>query len=300
MSAIESNRPTPSAELEAAALRPADRSTERATARRGWRPPALLQFSAALHCGAFGLTAYQPRWWPWTLAAVLADHASLVAAGLLPRSHLIGSNWTRLPAAAAAQGQIALTLDDGPNPDITPRALRILEEHGARATFFCIGEQARRYPALLRECVAAGHAIENHSDSHPFCFSVLGPRHLEREIARAQETLSTLSGQSPRFFRAPAGLRNPLLDLQLHRAGLQLASWTRRGFDTANGDPDRIFNRLTHNLEAGDILLLHDGRAAPTARGVPVSLEVLPRLLQLLRAREFRTITLREALPCPL
>jgi peptidoglycan/xylan/chitin deacetylase (PgdA/CDA1 family) len=297
MSAIESNRRTPRAKLEAAP--PADRTPARVTQRRSWRPAPLLQFSAALHCGALGLTAYQPRWWPWTLAAVLANHVPLVAAGLLPRSRLIGSNWTRLPAAAAAQGQIAITLDDGPNPDITPQALRILQEHGARATFFCIGEQARRYPELLRECVAGGHAIENHSDSHPLNFSVLGPRRLGREIARAQDTLATLSGQSPRFFRAPAGLRSPLLDLQLHRAGLQLASWTRRGFDTVNGDPDRIFSRLTHNLGAGDILLLHDGHAAPSARGVPVSLEVLPRLLQLVRARQLRTITLREALPCP-
>src|SRR5215472_8500220 len=119
MSAIDSNRPTPGAAPEAP-LRAADRSNERATPRRGWRPPRLLHFSAALHCGALGLTAYQPHWWPWTLAAVLANHVSLVAAGLVPRSNLIGSNWTRLPAASAAQGQIALTLDDGPNPDITP------------------------------------------------------------------------------------------------------------------------------------------------------------------------------------
>ena len=298
MSAVDRGTPTPSAEPGAAARRSAAAPLETGGESR-WHPAPLLQASAALHCAAIGVTVWRPHWWPWTLATVLANHLQLVATGLVPRSQLLGSNWTRLPAAAAARGQIALTLDDGPDPEITPQVLRLLREHGTRATFFCIGERARRHPELVRECVAAGHAIENHSDTHSACFSLFGPRRIAREIARAQDTLADLSGQAPRFFRAPAGLRNPFLDAQLHRAGLQLASWTRRGFDTVKSDPERILERLEHNLGAGDILLLHDGHAARSARGIPVSLEVLPRLLARLRARHLQLIALRDAMTCP-
>ena len=108
--------------------------------------------------------------------------------------------------------------------------------------------------------------------------------------------LTPLSGSAPRFFRAPAGLRNPLLDPALQRQGLQLASWTRRGFDTVSTDAASVLARLTRNLAAGDILLLHDGHAARTAAGTPLVLEVLPRLIEAIAQRSLRPVTLREAL----
>jgi len=101
----------------------------------------------------------------------------------------------------------------------------------------------------------------------------------------------------PRFFRAPAGLRNPFLDPVLVRLKLRLASWTRRGFDTVSADADAVFRRLASPLKVGDILLLHDGHAAHTRAGRPVILEVLPRLLETLSARQLKSVTLRSALP---
>jgi len=90
----------------------------------------------------------------------------------------------------------------------------------------------------------------------------MGPRGIEQEIVDAQHSIARITGQSPRFFRAPAGLRNPFLDPVLCRLQLRLASWTRRGFDTVNVDSDRVYRRLTRSLGPGDILLLHDGHAA--------------------------------------
>jgi peptidoglycan/xylan/chitin deacetylase (PgdA/CDA1 family) len=111
-----------------------------------------------------------------------------------------------------------------------------------------------------------------------------------------------VTGQNPRFFRAPAGLRNPFLEPILKRLNLQLASWTRRGFDTVNADPEDVYRRLERSLAGGDILLLHDGhaaraRAGSPAAGTPVILEVLPRLLETLSRRQLRPVTLRAALP---
>ena len=261
--------------------------------RPRWRPSPLLFASAGVHGGAVAAVLAQRALWPWAVGALVANHAVLTAAGLTPRSRLLGPNCTHLPAAGRAQ--IALTLDDGPDPEVTPQVLEVLAAHGARATFFCIGERVAAHPALAREILAHGHAIENHSQRHLHHFSLLGPRRLQAEIERAQETIGATTGAAPRFFRAPAGLRSPLLDPLLQRLGLQLASWTRRGFDTVEGRPARVLEALVRDLSAGDILLLHDGHAARTDAGTPVVLEVLPKLLAAFAAAGLAPVTLREA-----
>jgi peptidoglycan/xylan/chitin deacetylase (PgdA/CDA1 family) len=238
----------------------------------------------------------RPALWPWLVGGVVADHALLMAAGLWPRSRLLGPNWVRLPAAAAAQRQIAVTIDDGPDPEVTPRLLDILEQSGAQASFFCIGERVAAEPQLARDIVRRGHTLENHSLRHLHRFSLLGPRSMRAEVERAQQLISDTVGEPPRFFRAPAGLRNPFLDPILTHLGLQLVSWTRRGFDTVTPEPDRVLARLVHGLAGGDIVLLHDGHAARTASGVPVSIEVLPQLLHAAAAAQLTPVTLRATL----
>jgi peptidoglycan-N-acetylglucosamine deacetylase len=263
-----------------------------------WRPSPLLLASAAVHLGAAAALIARPRAWPWTLSALLANHVVLAAAGLWPRSQLLGANWTRLPERGnlALRG-VAITIDDGPDPDVTPRVLELLEGYEARASFFCIGERVLRYPDLAQEIVRRGHVIENHSQRHRHNFSLLGPGGMTSEVSQAQESIYRVTGSSPQFFRAPAGLRNPFLDPVLTRLKLRLASWTRRGFDTVSADAEAVFRRLANPLQAGDILLLHDGHAARTRRGQAVILDVLPRLLDALRARGLKSVTLRSALP---
>jgi len=267
-----------------------------AHARRPWRPTPLLQASFVLHLGALGLLAIQPGWWPWGLGAVAANHLALTAVGLWPRSRGLGPNWVRLPTPA---GRIAITIDDGPDPEVTPTVLDLLDRFDARASFFCIGAKAARYPELCREIVRRGHAVENHGQHHYHHFALLGPRQMAREIKAGQDGLAAVTGQRPSFFRPTAGLRSPFLEPILARHGLYLASWTRRGYDTRNRDGDDVVRRLTSGLAAGDILLLHDGNAARTAAGVPVILVALPRVLERAAAAGLTPITLRSALEQP-
>jgi peptidoglycan/xylan/chitin deacetylase (PgdA/CDA1 family) len=250
-----------------------------------------------VHVGAATALLARPHAWPWALSAVVANHAGLAAAGLWPRSQLLGPNWIRLPAHDGESGAVAITIDDGPDPDVTPQVLSQLAERRARATFFCVGERVECHADLTREIVSRGHDIENHSQRHRHNFSLMGPRGLSAEISRAQDSILRVTGSSPRFFRAPAGLRNPFLDPVLARLQLRLASWTRRGFDTVNANADAVYRRLAGPLQSGDILLLHDGNAARSRRGTPVILEVLPRLLDAVAAKQLRTVTLRSALP---
>jgi peptidoglycan-N-acetylglucosamine deacetylase len=255
----------------------------------------MVGLSLGLHLLLPVLLVWHLDWWPALLGLLLLDHLLLVSQGLWPRSRGLGPNLTRLPPEAAARNEVAITIDDGPDPEVTPRVLALLAERGAHATFFCIGERAARHPALCRDIVAAGHELGNHGQRHPRLASLLGLGGWAREIGDAQRTLGALSRQPPRYYRAVAGLRNPMLDPVLHRLGLQLASWTRRGFDTRCGDAARVRARLLHRLAPGDILLLHDGHAARTAQGLPVILAVLPGLLDALAERRLRAVTLSRA-----
>jgi len=261
-----------------------------------WHSSPLIRASLALHVLALVMLAVDRTHWLWIAALVVTDHLLVVGVGLWPRSQWLGPNWTRLPAAAAARNEIALTIDDGPDPQVTPRVLSVLERYGCRATFFCIGREAQRHPGLCREIVRRGHAIENHSQRHSHAFSLLGPGGLMQELALSQDTLTRISGQPPQFFRAPAGLRNMFLQPVLAKLGLRLASWSARGFDTRIGDAERIKKRLLRDVRPGAILLMHDGHAARTAQGVPVILEALPAVLEAAAAAGLRTVTLREAL----
>ncbi|HUX74676.1 MAG TPA: polysaccharide deacetylase family protein [Steroidobacteraceae bacterium] len=267
--------------------------------RSRYVPSPLIRASIALHLGAGAALLARPQSWPFALGALVADHLLLSTAGLWPQSRLLGPNWTRLPAASAKLGHVAITIDDGPDPEVTPRVLSILQQYGASATFFCVGRRVERHAALALDIAHRGHAIENHGYRHTKAFSLLGPKMIYAEISRGQDSIAAACGDRPRFFRAPAGLRNPFLEPVLTKLQLRLVSWSRRGFDTVNRHPDDVLRRLTGALRGGDILLLHDGNAARSARGVPVILEVLPRLLETLRARNLEPITLRSALADP-
>lgn len=262
---------------------------------RDWHPTFLVRLSFALHASALLLVLVEPGQWRWALGGVVANHIVLTLAGLWPRCDWLGSNWTQLPAAAVARNEVAMTIDDGPDPAVTPQVLDILDRYSAKATFFCIGDKAAQYPDLCREIVRRGHAVENHSQRHCHNFAFLGFSGFLRELQAAQDSLFAVSGQHPLFFRAPAGLRNPFLDPVLHRLGLQLASWSIRGFDTRIGDAERVKGRLLRGLRAGAILLLHDGNAARTAAGIPVILEVLPDILAAAAAGHLNFVTLRQA-----
>ena len=260
-----------------------------------WRPTPLIQGSYALHGVAVASAIVMPSTWPWVLGAVAVNHALITTACMLPRSKWLGPNITRLPDHIAASRRIALTIDDGPHPENTPRVLDLLDAANAKATFFCIGTEVVRHAALAREIVARGHCIENHSQHHLKRFATLGPRRMRAEVAAAQDSIAATVGRVPRFFRPTAGFRNPFLDPILADLDLRLATWTRRPFDTRCNNADQVVARLTHDLRGGDILLMHDGNSARSADGQPVFASALPRLLERLHTAGLQSITLDQA-----
>lgn len=189
------------------------------------------------------------------LGAVLAAGAGAVAWGALaPGSQLFGSSIRR----TGRPNTVALTFDDGPNPALTPRLLRLLDEHRIRATFFLIGRYVRECPALVQEIAACGHTIGNHTDTHPSLFWI-APSKIDAELARCQEAIEKACGRRPIWMRPPFGIRGPQLSSVVRRAGFRgLVMWSRWARDWQPQHITDILHRL-RRVRGGDIVLLHDG-----------------------------------------
>lgn len=258
-----------------------------------WQASVFLKASAVLHVGAAVSVLLWPSTMAFAIASLIANHVVLATASLWPRSSLLGSNVLRL---ASHRAEIALTLDDGPDPQVTPQVLDILAEKNIKATFFCIASKVQRYPELVQRMIAEGHHIENHSMQHRHYFSVMSMGGMRKEIMLAQQAIEDATGRKPQFFRAPAGLRNPFLDPILHRLDLKLVSWTRRGFDTRVHDANKITKRLLANAKAGDILLLHDGNSSRGKNGQAVILDVLPQLIEKITQQNLRFVRLADGM----
>lgn len=214
--------------------------------------------------------------WPWLYAT------------LMPACSWWGPLFSRLPAAEGAD--VWLTIDDGPDPEDTPRLLDLLDAHGAKATFFVIGRKARQHPDLIREMVRRGHEIGNHTQTHPSgVFWAFGPRAQEVEVAECSAAIRAAAPDARlRWFRAPAGLRNHWLHPVLDRAGLKLAGWSARGFDGVQTDQNRIVARLVRGIQPGAVLLIHEGRR--TSDGARLASLVLEPLLGELARRGCRCV----------
>jgi peptidoglycan/xylan/chitin deacetylase (PgdA/CDA1 family) len=236
----------------------------------GWY--GVLLWLAARHGGAVGAT-------------VALAFGLLLAWMLLPGFGL--AHW-RGPRGSR---RIALTFDDGPNPPHTDAILEVLAQHGAKATFFMIGDNVALHRELVARLLAAGHEIGNHSHTHrklAFC----GPATIEREVGPAQRALEA-AGARPRWFRAPHGFKSPFLGSILRRHGLRLVAWTRGCWDTDKPGVDTIVRRTVPRLQGGQILLLHDGQLGCDRSQTTAALGAI---LEGCRARGLTPVTLTELL----
>ncbi len=245
------------------------------------RPPRhpwawLWPFAASQ---VLALSVWALAGWRWGLAALLLSHLAVVWGTLKPQSRLFGPVLVRLPGD---DHSVWLTIDDGPS-DETGAILDLLDAHGAKATFFLVGERALARPDTVREIVRRGHGIGNHSFDHPSAwFWALPPAAMRAQIDRAQAALAQTAGTPPRWFRAVVGMANPFVGAALKRHGLARVAWSARGFDAVEAEPAKVVARIERDLRPGAIVLLHEG--AKHGRNV----ETLALLLDRLRALDYR------------
>jgi peptidoglycan-N-acetylglucosamine deacetylase len=252
-----------------------------------------LLWLLSLFCIAFALRALVVGPVPaaWQSALLLLTLATVATLGVFfPRLQVYVDV---LQSAAPGQRCVALTFDDGPHPQTTRRVLALLAEHGATATFFVVGQKVERYPDVVREIAAAGHELGLHGYSHDRLYSLRSTRYVARDLARTQRAIEQACGVHTRLFRPPIGFIGHLIAIASERAGVELVAWSARGFDGwSRATRQTVLPRLLRGVRDGAILLLHD--ASERESFVPVSLEVLPQLLDQLAALGLRAVSVSQ------
>jgi peptidoglycan/xylan/chitin deacetylase (PgdA/CDA1 family) len=226
------------------------------------------------------------------LAAAGVAAAGLAAHGTWHRnSWLFGPVLNRLPASSNA---VAITFDDGPNPDATPRILDVLREQGVSATFFVLGRHAERWPGLVRRMTEEGHQLGNHGYWHRKLHRRL-PSYVRDDLTRGTEAIVQASGGvRPRVFRAPHGFRNPWVTPIAASLGQRTIGWSLGVWDSARPGASEIARRALNGLHAGSILLLHDGDGYDPDGDRLQTAEALPMIIRGLRDRGLQFTTLPE------
>lgn len=189
-----------------------------------------------------------------------------------------------IPRTLPAGQGIAITFDDGPHLRGTPAVLQLLAEAGAAATFFLVGEQVERYPALAREIAAAGHEIALHGYRHTLLLR-RSPRALDEDLRRAADVIGEATGAAPAVYRPPYGIFSSAGVAIARRRGWLPLLWSRWGRDwTRRATPAGIAARAARDLRAGDVVLLHDADWYSAAGSWARTAAALPRIVEAARA----------------
>lgn len=183
---------------------------------------------------------------------------------------------------------IAITFDDGPHPEITPKILTLLKKHQAKATFFCIGKHIAQHPEIAKQIDNDGHLIGNHSYHHNTNFGFLNHQQVIEEITQTDTHIYNAINKKPLLFRPPFGVTNPSIAKAIKATKHNVIGWNVRSLDTAIKNEDKILNRITKNLQKGDVILLHDTSYK--------SLKVLEQLLLFMKEKNYTSIRIDELL----
>ena len=220
------------------------------------------------------------------IGAWLCALATLVACVVLLAFIVFDVNssfWAQtLWRADSSARSVALTFDDGPDPEYTPRVLAILHAKKVAAAFFVVGESVRAHPDLVARIDADGHLVGNHTDQHGIGFHFKLWTATRREISACNTAIRTAMGREPRLFRSPQGFKNPALGDVLREMGLLAIGWQVRGLDTVEPDSKKIVRRIVSNVKPGGVIQMHDGGLARKNR--KATLDALPDVIDQIRA----------------
>jgi peptidoglycan/xylan/chitin deacetylase (PgdA/CDA1 family) len=204
--------------------------------------------------------------------------------------------WREFPALERVPGGVALTFDDGPDPDGTPLLLDALDAAGVRATFFLVGEQLMRHHAIAREAAQRGHELALHCFAHVRHAELPG-RAAADDIARAVGTFEAAVGRRPRFYRPPYGQFNEASYAACADLGVEPVYWSAWGLDWETLGPDRIADIVARDLDDGAIVLLHDSARYAPRESALATAEAIPLVAERASAAGLRLGSLGELAP---
>jgi peptidoglycan-N-acetylglucosamine deacetylase len=224
-----------------------------------------------------------------TIAAVAVVPVGTLAWGAFERnSPLFGRVQRRLPGDDRV---VALTFDDGPNPEATPAILDALGAEDVPATFFVLGRHADRWPTIVERAAAEGHVIGNHGYHHRKLVW-RSPNYVRDDITLGAAAIERSGAARPRLFRAPHGQRNPWVSPIARAEGQRTVGWTLGVWDTSRPGSKVIAERVVRGARPGSIVLLHDGDGYDPAGDRMQTARAMPRIIRDLRERGYSFVTL--------
>jgi peptidoglycan/xylan/chitin deacetylase (PgdA/CDA1 family) len=186
---------------------------------------------------------------------------------------------------------VALTFDDGPDAKRTPQVLDILARHHVPAAFFLTGKKISGQVPLIHRMVSEGHLIGNHGWSHSPWFDFFLPARMIRELDQTNAAIRQVSGKSPKYFRPPYGVVNPMVSRSARSTRMEMILWSIRSLDTVRKNPARILHRILRQLKPGSIVLLHDHST--------FSDQALEDLIVQIKAAQYEIVPLDQLLHLP-
>ena len=207
-----------------------------------------------------------------------------------PTGQWYGRTFTGL---ARGTRQIALTYDDGPNDPHTLRLLEVLAKHSTEATFFLIGRYVRRRPDIAREIANAGHAIGNHTFTHPLLI-FKSEAEIRQELLSCRHALQDAIGQDSNLFRPPYGGRRPAVLRLARELGLEPIMWNVTGYDWNAPPASVIEEKVVKQMRGGDVILLHDGGHREMGADRSQTVLATERLLTHFKSEGYRFVTIPQ------
>ncbi len=180
--------------------------------------------------------------------------------------------------------EVALTFDDGPHPVYTIELLDFLKKNEIKATFFVIGENAAKYPEIIKRIVEGGHTLGIHSYCHKPSFTIFSGQAVIDDLARCKETVEEISGTKVSLFRPPYGVTNPNIAAAVKFLELKSVGWSIRSFDTTGRSEKRILKKVGRSLSPGAIILLHDR--------MPNCTSLVDKILSVMKEKEYKIVCL--------
>ena len=219
-------------------------------------------------------------------AAGVAAVGALVHGTYHRNSPLFGSALGSLPLRSAGERAVALTFDDGPNPEATPRILDALAASGTVATFFLLGRHVERWPELAGRVAAEGHVVGNHGWYHRKLHTQ-SPASVRRDLELGTAAIIGATGVRPAVFRAPHGFRAPWVSRIARSLGQRTIGWSLGVWDSARPGVDAIVERTVSGTRPGSILLLHDGDGYDASGDRTQTAAAVPRIVDALKSRDY-------------
>ncbi len=225
-------------------------------------------------------------------AGVVAAAGAAAYQAMAPSAQGYGATFTSGPRGSK---RIALTYDDGPNDPHTYRLLEVLEKHGARATFFLIGRYVEQRPEIVRDVVKSGHAIGNHTFTHPN-LAVASVVQNRLQMEECQRAILEVAGEAPRLFRPPFGGRRPAT-LQIARSlGLEPVMWNVTSYDWQTPPAEKIVRICVRQMRGGDVILMHDGSHEAFGADRAQTVLATGMLLERYRAAGYEFVSIPEVM----